>query len=151
KEQLRVQGLDEPITEMVSSVDQSRALLRKFEANLPELRRMLATGQGWFEVFYVPKRHYKEELIAYAKALKQARKNSTEVPPELATRLHRDVDGIVGRGGRPFPSSLEEEAYNVVCAGPSVKYRWVEGKGPYIIARGLIDDTPPFPFIPEGF
>src|SRR6266700_2359184 len=41
KEELRVQGLSESLTSIVSSAEQSRQRLTAFEARLPELRRLL--------------------------------------------------------------------------------------------------------------
>ncbi len=53
KEEERVLNLTEPLTPLVTSVEQSRALLRDFEARLPDVRAKLVAGNGWFEVFYV--------------------------------------------------------------------------------------------------
>ena len=151
KEELRVQGLDQPLTEIVSSVDQSRKHLRDFEARLPDLRRQLATGQGWFEIFSVPKRHYKPEVIAYAKALKLERKRKVPIPTEIASAIHPDVARLIQAGVEKFPTELREEVYNITKVGPYVKYRWLEGGRTYTISLGLIDDYPPYPFVPEGF
>jgi hypothetical protein len=151
KEELRVQGLDQPLTEIVSSVDQSRKYLRDFEARLPDLRRQLATGQGWFEVFFVSKRRYKSEVIAYAKALKRERKRKVPIPAEIANAIHPEIAQLIQAGVERFPTELREEVYDITKVGPYVKYRWLEGGRTYTISLGLIDDYPPYPFVPEGF
>ena len=151
KEELRVQGLDQPLTGIVSSVNQSRELLRTFEARLPDLRRQLATGQGWFEIFHVSKRRYKSEVIAYAKALKRERKRKVPIPAEIANAIHPEVAQLIQAGVERFPTELREEVYDITKVGPYVKYRWLEGGRTYTISLGLIDDYPPYPFVPEGF
>lgn len=151
KEELRVQGIEEPLTSIVSSVDQSRKYLRDFEAQLPDLRRQLATGNGWFEVFYVSKRHYKPEIIAYAKALKRERKRKVPIPAEIANAVHPEVVRLIQAGVEKFPTELREEVYDITKVGPYVKYRWLEDGRTYTISLGLIDDYPPYPFVPEGF
>jgi len=151
REELRVQGLDEPLTPVVSSVDQARQILRDFEARLPDLRRQLATGTGWFEVFFVPKRRYKAEVIAYAKALKASRKHQIPIPPEVEQAVHLEVRRLVQAGISDFPRELRLEVYDIVEVGPYAKYRWTEGKQTYTISLGLLDDYPPYPFVPQGF
>jgi len=151
KEELRVQGLDEPLTQIISSVEQSRRLLRDFETQLPELRRQLASGQGWFEVFSVPKRHFKQKVVDYAKALQASRKHHTPIPEAIQQAIHPDVAGLIQAGASSFPTTLRDEVYDIVYVGPYVKYRWTEQKRTYSISLGLRDDYPPFPFVPEGF
>ena len=56
KEVPRLQRIEEPLAQMAGTVEQSRHLLREFEAQLPTLRQQLTAKQGWFEVFFVPKR-----------------------------------------------------------------------------------------------
>jgi len=51
KEEERVLNLTELLTPLVTSVEQSRVLLRDFEARLPDLRAQLAAGNGWFDIF----------------------------------------------------------------------------------------------------
>lgn len=150
-EEMRLQGLDEPLTNIVSSVDQSRQFLRNFEAHLPELRRQLSRGQGWIEIFFVPKRHYKPEVIAYAKALSALRKKKTPIPPEVEQAVNSEVIRLIQAGAEKFPLELREEVYDITKVGPYAKYRWVEDGQTYTISLGLIDDYPPYPFVPEGF
>jgi hypothetical protein len=152
--ELRMRGLDEPLTPIVSSVDQARQILRNFEAHLPDLRRQLATGQGWFEVFFVPKRHYKAAVIAYDEALEALRKHKTPIPPEIESAIHPEVARLIRAGvtkHTDFPKELRLEVFDIVKVGPYAKYRWTEGKQTYTISLGLLDDYPPFPFVPEGF
>lgn len=151
KEELRVQGLDLPLTEIVSSVDQAREMLRSFEARLPDLRRQLTTGQGWFEIFTVPKRHYKPEVIAYAKALTAWAKKKIPIPPEVEQALNPKVRRLIEAGAEDVPKELRLEVYDIVEVGPYAKYRWTEDGHTYTISLGLIDDYPPHPFVPEGF
>jgi hypothetical protein len=151
REELRVQGLAEPLEPILSSVDQSRRLLRNFEAQLPDLRRQLASGRGWFEVFYVPKRHYKESVIAYAKALEVSQKRGIPIPQKIIDAIHPEVAKLIRAGSETFPKQLRLEVYDIVNVGPYVKYRWKEQKQIYTISLGLDDDYPPFPFVPEGF
>jgi hypothetical protein len=101
-----MQGLDEPLTPIVSSVDQCRQILRNFEARLPDLRRQHSTGQGWFEVFSVPKRHSKKEVVAYADALIAWRKHKTPIPPEIRSAVHPEVARLIRAGTTDFPSEL---------------------------------------------
>jgi hypothetical protein len=150
-EEMRLQGLDEPLADIVSSVDQSRQFLRNFEAHLPELRRQLSRGQGWIEVFYVPKRHYKPEVIAYAKALRALQRKKIPIPPEVEQAVHLEVKRLIQAGAEKFPLELREEVYDITKVGPYAKYRWVEDGQTYTISLGLIDDYPPYPFVPEGF
>jgi len=151
KGELRVQGLDEPLAPLVSSVDQARQILREFEAHLPDLRRQLATGNGWFEIFYVPKRHYKSAVIAYDEALQANRRYQTPIPPEIEAAIHPEVARLLQTGATEFPKELRLEVYDIVYIGPYAKYRWHEGKQTYTISLGLLDDYPPFPFFPAGF
>jgi hypothetical protein len=151
KEELRVQGLEEPLEPIVSSADQGRRLLREFEARLPDLRRQLSTGQGWFEVFSVPKRHYKDEVIAYWKALSRFQNKQIPIPAEIERAVHPEVRQFLQAGTYKFPPALRDEVYNITYVGPYVKYRWTEHRQTYTISLGMDDDYPPFPFVPEGF
>jgi len=150
-EEERVQGIKEPITNIVSSVDQSRELLRQFEASLPDLRRRLSTGTGWFEIFSVPKRNYSNKVIAYIKALKAWRKKQIPIPPEIDQALSAKAKRFIEAGVSDFPKELHEEVYVTIYVGPYVKYRWTEEKRTYTISLGLLEDYPPYPFTPEGF
>ena len=150
REELRVQGIDQPLTPLVGSVEQSRRLLREFEQRLPELRRGLATGQGWFEVFYVPKYVYKGEVVAYMKALIAWWEHKIPfIPPEIEEAVHPEVRRLVAAGA-DIPKRLRDEAYVRVEVGPYVKYRWTEAGRTYTVSLGLRDDYPPFPFTPAG-
>lgn len=151
KEELRLQRIDEPLTPIVGSVEQSRQLLRDFEGRLPELRRQLASRQGWFEVFSVPKRRFKHEVIAYARALGAYQKKKIPIPPDVEQAVHPEVRHLIQARVETFPPKLRDEVYNTVYVGPYVKYRWMENKRTYSISLGLRDDYPPFPFVPEGF
>lgn len=149
--ELRVQGIDEPLAPVVSEVDQARQLLRDFEARLPDLRRQLTTGQGWFEVFHVPKRHFKPTVVAYAKALQALEERKIPIPTEIEQAVHPEVRQLIQAGVSKFPKELRLEVYDIAYVGPYVKYRWTEGKQTYTISLGLLDDYPPFPFTPQGF
>ncbi len=151
REELRVQGINESLEPILSSVDQSRRLLREFEAQLPELRRQLASGRGWFEVFYVPKRHYKQEVIAYVMALQAFRERGSPIPQHVIDALHPQVARIIQAGGETFPPELRLEAYDIIEVGPYVKYRRIDQKRTYTISLGLDNDYPPYPFVPAGF
>ncbi len=151
REELRLQRINEPLTPIVGSVEQSRQLLRDFEARLPELRRQLTARQGWFEVFSVPKRRFKREVIAYARALHAYQKKKIPLPAEVEQAVHPEVRRLIQARVESFPPALRDEVYNTVSVGPYVKYRWTEAKQNYSISLGLRDDYPPFPFVPEGF
>jgi hypothetical protein len=149
-----VAGTHEPITPLVSSAEQTRQVLTAFEQQLPDLRRHLLASNGWFEVFYVPKRRYKEMLLEYAKALGYAREHSlplslVEAPPAL----HPDVARLLRAGIPPKDMSkeLRDQIYNITGQGPYMRYRWREGKHLSTISLGLLDDYPPRPFTPAGF
>ena len=151
KAQLRLEGINEPLGPLVGSVEQSRRLLREFEAHLPELRRGLVTGQGWFEVFYVKKYHYKPEVANYIEALIALWNHKIpSIPPDVVNAVHPEVARLV-RAGADIPKELRDVAYNYIEVGPYVKYRWKENKQTYTISLGLDDDYPPYPFVPAGF
>lgn len=150
REEKRLIGLDKPLSDIISSVDQSRQILKDFEARLPELRRQLSTGQGWIEIFYVPKRHYKHEVIEYYHALRAWDKKKIPIPPEIDKAVHPEVKRIIQEGGK-IPTRLRDEAYDITPVGPYAKYRWTENKQTYTISLGLLDDYPKFPFVPDGF
>jgi hypothetical protein len=94
----------------------TRTLLRQFGAQLPDLRRHLATYHGWFEVFSVPKRRYKPELIAYAKALKKAQKLAQPIPESIEQALHPEVARLVQLGIHPkdMPKNLRDDLYDLI-------------------------------------
>lgn len=151
KAKLRLQGIDEPLTPVVGSVEQSRRLLREFEQRLPELRRQLSTGQGWFEVFFVPKYRFKAEVVTYMKALIAWREHKIPfIPEEIEQSVHPEVRRLVTVGAA-IPKHLRDEAYICIRVGPYVKYRWTEQKRTYSVSLGLDDDYPPYPFTPAGF
>lgn len=153
KEEERLHGIEESLTPLVSSAEQSRRLLTHFETQLPELRRHLATSNGWFETFFVPKRHPKRSIMAYATALEQEQTQGRPIPEELAQSLHPEVIRLLRRGISPLamPRNLREEVYDITQLGPYVRYRWREANHISTISLGVLDDYPPFPFIPDGF
>ncbi len=120
KEELRLQRIDEPLTPIVGSVEQSRQRLRDFEARLPELRRQLTTRQGWFEVFSVPKRRLKREVIVYARALHASQKKKIPIPAEVEQAVHPEVRRLIQVRVETFPPALRDEVYNTVYIGPYV-------------------------------
>jgi hypothetical protein len=90
-------------------------------------------------------------VIASAKAVKKAQKYHTAVPAEGELAVQEEVRHLIAVRSDTFPRKLREHVYDIVKVGPSVKYRWLEGKHTYCISLGLLDDYPPFPFTPEGF
>ncbi|GHO82500.1 hypothetical protein [Dictyobacter formicarum] len=120
---------------------------------MPELRRHLAASNGWFEVFFVPKRQTKRSIIAYATALEQEHTQGKPIPAELSQNLHPEVVRLLRRGISPLdmPRHLRDEIYDITQLGPYVRYRWREQKHLSTISLGLLDDYPPFPFVPSGF
>jgi hypothetical protein len=153
REEERLQGIGEPLTLIIPSAKQSRQLLTHFEKRLPDLRRHLSLYSGWFEVFYVPKRHYKPTLIAYAESLEQEQKQKIPIPEAVTQALHPEVVGYLRLGIMPkdMPKALSDEIYDIIEEGPYVRYRWREQKHIYTISLGLLDDYPPYPFVPSGF
>lgn len=153
KEEERLQGIDEPLTEVITSAKQSRQLLTHFETRLPELRRHLSLANGWFEVFFVPKRRYKDTLLAYAEALEQERQRKIPLPDRIAQALHPEVARHLRLGIQPkdMPKDLRDEIYETIQEGPYVRYRWREHGHLCTISLGLLDDYPPYPFVPSGF
>jgi hypothetical protein len=153
KEEERRQGIDEPLTEIITSAKQSRQLLTHFEERLPELRRHLSLYNGWFEVFYVPKRHYKSTLITYAEALEQEQQRKIPIPDRIVQALHPEVARHLRLSIQPkdMPKDLRDEIYDITQEGPYVRYRWREQGHIYTISLGLLDDYPPYPFVPSGF
>ena len=149
-EELRLKHLDEPLAPMIGSVKQSRQLLRIFEAQLPELRAGLAAGNGWIEIFSVPKRRYKKEVIAYGVAWANHLDHNSPIPPDVEKALDPRIASCV-RQNAPIPSELRDLAYDIVYVGPYAKYRWREQKQVYSISLGLLDDYPEYPFTPAGF
>jgi hypothetical protein len=149
KEELRLQGIDEPLTPLLGEVTQSRHLLQAFEKRLPDLRRGLTLGQGWFEVFSVPKYHFKAEVARYRKALLAWQEQRTPIPTEIEQAIHPEVARLL-RIGADIPKEWRDAAYDCIRVGPYVKYRWHDGGRVYTISLGLLDDYPPFPFMPSG-
>jgi hypothetical protein len=142
----RVQGIEEPVTAFTSSAEQSRQLLTTFEKQLPDLRRHLMAYSGWFEVFYIPKKRYKPEVISYAEALEE----NQPISDVLVQAVHPEVARLlrVGIELKDMPSNLDDHIYMIVQLGPYVRYRWREMGHIYTISLGLRDDYPPFPFTP---
>jgi len=149
-EERRMQHLDEPLAPMVGSVEQSRQLLRDFEAQLPELRAGLVAGNGWIEIFYVPKRKYKKEVVAYWYAWDKYLDHKRPIPEDIEQAIDPRVAACI-RQGAPIPTELREQAYDITEVGPYAKYRWREDKQVYSVSLGLLGDYPEYPFIPEGF
>ncbi|GCF11201.1 hypothetical protein [Dictyobacter arantiisoli] len=102
REELRVHHLDEPLTPLVGSVEQSRQLLRDFEAKLPALRSGLVAGNGWIEIFHVPKRHYKKEVVAYSSAWAKHLEHGRPLSPEIEQAIDPRVATCI-RQGAPLP------------------------------------------------
>lgn len=150
-EERRLKHLNEPLTAIVGSVEQSRQLLRDFEKRLPELRSGLTTGNGWIEVFYVPKRRFKKEIIAYATAWATSCKRGTPVSAEREQAIDPRVAALIQSGAESFPPELRDQVYDIVEVGPYAKYRWREDGRTYSISLGLEDDYPEYPFVPQGF
>ncbi|GCF10875.1 hypothetical protein [Dictyobacter arantiisoli] len=150
REELRVQHLDEPLTPLVGSVEQSRQLLRAFEAQLPALRSGLVAGNGWIEIFYVPKRHYKKEVIAYGSAWAHHLEHGRPLSPEVEQAIDPRVAACI-RQNSPFPKELRDLVYDITRVGPYAKYRWREHKRIYTVSLGLLNDYPEYPFTPAGF
>ena len=146
REAERIQGIEEPVTAFTSSAEQSRQLLTTFEKQLPNLRHHLMAYSGWFEVFYVPKKRYQPEVIAFADALEE----NQPIPDTVVQAVHPEVARLLRLGIelKDLPSSLDEHIYDIVQLGPYVRYRWREMGHIYTISLGLRDDYPPFPFTP---
>lgn len=83
KEEERVLNLTEPLTPLVTSVEQSRTLLRDFETRLPEVRAKLVASNGWFDIFYVSKRRLKKEVGTFLRALRREQKRKVAVPKSV--------------------------------------------------------------------
>jgi hypothetical protein len=153
KEEERLIGIDQPVTQLITDATHSRLLLTRFEQRLPEIRRHLNHYQGWFEVFFVPKRRYKPALIAYLEAQKQAQRHHTPIADEIIQVLHPEVVNALQHGTMPkeMPKTLHDEIYDIIQEGPYIRYRWREDGHIYTISLGLLDDYPPYPFVPSGF
>ena len=147
KEEERVLNLTEPLTPLVTSVQQSRAFLRTFEARLPELRAQLAASNGWFEVFYVNKRRLKEEVKTFLEALHREQKRNRPVPKAIEQDIHPDVARFLRQGDTTtIPRELVPYIFDFVEYGPYAKYRWREAKRTYTVSLGLDTDYPELPF-----
>lgn len=148
KEEERVLNLTEPLTPLVTSVQQSRALLRSFEARLPELRDRLTEGNGWFDIFYVSKRHLKEEVKTFLQALGRERRRKVVVPKDIEQALHPSVAQYFRqkRDDLPIPKELVPLIFDFTEYGPYAKYRWRENKRTYTVSLGLDTDYPDLPF-----
>lgn len=147
KEEERVLHLTEPLTPLATSVQQSRALLRAFEARLPELRAQLAGGNGWFEIFYVNKRRLKKEVGTFLRALRREQKRKVAVPKIVEGKVHPDVAQFFRQEEEPvIPRELVPLIFEFTEHGPYAKYRWRENKRTYTVSLGLDSDYPPMPF-----
>ncbi len=147
KEEERVLNLTEPLTPLVTSVQQSRALLRDFEARLPDLRAKLSAGNGWFDIFYVTKRRLKQEVGTFLRALRREQKRKIAVPKSVEREVHPDVARFFRQKGEPdIPRELVPLIFDFTEHGPYAKYRWRENKRTYTVSLGLDTDYPPLPF-----
>ncbi len=147
KEEERLLHLNEPLTPLVTSVQQSRALLRAFEARLPELRAHLAAGNGWFDIFYVTKRTLKEEVRSFLRALRREQKRTIPVPKHIEQAVHPEVARFFRLGGGlSIPKELTPHIFDFTEYGPYAKYRWREAKRTYTVSLGLETDYPDIPF-----
>jgi len=124
KEEERVRNLTEPLTPLVTSVQQSRALLRSFEAHLPDLRAQLATGNGWFDIFYVNKKSLKEAVSLFLRSLRREQKRKIAVPKEIEQAVHPEVVRFFRQGGElTIPRELVPYIFDFTEYGPYAKYR----------------------------
>ena len=147
KEEERVLNLSESLTPLVTSVQESRALLRAFEARLPDLRAQLAAGNGWFDVFYVNKRRLKEEVKVFLYALRREQKRGKPVPKAVERDVHPDVVRFLRQGDTTtIPRELVPHIFDFIEYGPYAKYRWREAKRTYTVSLGLESDYPELPF-----
>ncbi len=147
KEEERVLNLTEPLTPLVTSVQQSRALLRDFEARLPDLRARLAAGNGWFDIFYVTKRRLKQEVGTFLRALRREQKRKIAVPKSVEREVHPEVARFFRQDGElTIPRELVPLIFDFTEHGPYAKYRWRENKRTYTVSLGLDTDYPPMPF-----
>jgi len=147
REEERVLNLTEPLTPLVTSVQQSRALLRSFEAQLPDLRAQLAAGNGWFDIFYVNKKSLKAEVRIFLQALRREQKRKIAVPKDVEQAVHPEVVRFFRRGDvTPIPRELEPYIFDFTEYGPYAKYRWREKKRTYTVSLGLDTDYPDLPF-----
>jgi len=147
-EEERMLNLTEPLTPLVTSVEQSRVLLRDFEARLPELRAQLTAGNGWFDIFYVSKRRLKKEVGTFLRALRREQKRKVAVPKSVEQQVHPDVARFFRQmeGEPTIPRELVPYIFDFTEYGPYAKYRWRENKRTYTISLGLDSDYPPIPF-----
>ena len=145
KEEQRLRGIDEPLAPLVASAKHSRELLRTFEAHLPKLRAQLIVGDGWFDTFYIRKKHLKEAVKTFRRALRKEQERGIAVPQEIEQAVHPEVAQVLRQGGSSIPKHLRDAVYDYSEYGPYVKYRWQHNKHIYTISMGLQSDYP------EGF
>jgi len=95
---------------------ETRAQLAAFEQRARAMRSAIASGRGWFEWFFIPRkgRRYTEEARAYLK-------RDEPIPPDVQVYEEEDT--------QPY--------------GPYLRYRWYEGGGrkkpiKYSLGMGLI-------------
>jgi len=149
KGELLLKGIGESLTPLLGDVTLSRQLLQTFEKRIPDLRRGLISGQGWFEVFSVPKYSFKAEVVLYMEALLAWQEHHTPIPTEIEQAIHPEVARLLHIGAE-IARQLRDEACDCIKVGPYVKYRWHDGGRNYTVSLGLLDDYPPFPFMPSG-
>lgn len=152
KEELRLKGINDQPMSFVTNLAQSRRLIRQFEAQLPDLRRHLALGTGWFEIFELPKYHRKQILIDYLHALDAWELTQRPIPEEITRKIPAGVIAHIAQGKplKKLPKDLREQVFDTTWIGPYARFRWQEGEHTYTISLGLIDDYPPRPFLPHG-
>ncbi len=148
KEEERVLNLTEPLMPLVTSVEQSRTLLRDFEARLPDLRAQLVASNGWFDIFYVSKRRVKKEVGTFLRALRREQKRNKTVPKSVEQQVHPDVARFFRQveGEPTIPRELVPYIFEFTEYGPYAKYRWRENKRTYTVSLGLDTDYPDLPF-----
>jgi len=142
KEHQRLKGINEPITPLVTSATHSRELLRAFEAQLPELRAHLSSGNGWFEPYYIRKKRLKEAVKVFTRALRRERTKGIQVPEAIEQAVHAEVAQVLRQEAPTIPKHLRDAAYDYAEYGPYVKYRWRENKQIYSVSLGLTSDYP---------
>jgi hypothetical protein len=110
---------------MVGSVEQARQLLRTFEAQLPTLRSGLVAGNGWIEIFSVPKRRYTPEVMAYGYAWANHLEHGSSIPPEVEAAIDPRIAACIQQHAE-FPRDLRDLVSDITDVGPYAKYRWKE-------------------------
>jgi hypothetical protein len=114
----------------LTGVKKSRNRLGRFEEVLHRIRNLLTAGNGWFELFYLPRRSIPIGLMNILEIVKRVQKQGlpyAELPPELFDQVPEEVVPLLEEVHQGEPLSPElREIVALAYYGPYGAYRFME-------------------------